>query len=158
MTPLTTLVSSQKKARLLALGIFAALLLVACNSEVTGEPGNLLLSPDDFSGVSVSVASASEQESLDGPSAQVELEGPDFRVLQSLLIFETEEAALAALDAIRADLVSRGETGPGERQTSGVFNDRIGVEDAASLFFIERNALVRLTVSGPERGNPAART
>ena len=99
----------------------------------------------------MSVASSSEQESLDGPSALVELEGPDFRVLQSLVLFEDREQSLSALDAIRADLVSRGETGPGEREASGVFNDRIGNEDAAGLFFIERNGLVRLAVSGPDR-------
>ena len=121
---------------LLALAVLFGLLGSACSSEITADPQTLLLSPDDFGNSAVSVASSSEQESLDGPSALVELEGPDFRVLQCLVLFEDREQSLSALDAIRADLVSRGETGPGEREASGVFNDRIGNEDAAGLFFI----------------------
>ena len=88
---------------------------------------------------------------MDGPSAQAELQGPGFRVLQSLVMFGNREQALAALDGIRADLVSRGEAGPGQREASGVFKDHLGNEEAASLFFIEDNSLVRLTVTGPDR-------
>ena len=54
-------------------------------------------------------------------------------------------------DAIRADLASRARTEPGEREASGVFDDKLGNEEAAGLFFIERNGLVRLVVSGPGR-------
>ena len=138
-------------ALLLTIVIVSMLSAAACDSEISADPRTLLLAPEDFGNGAVSVTSSYEQESLDGPSALVELEGPDFRVLQSLVIFESREGALAALDAIRADLVSRGETGPGEREASGVFNDRIGNEDAAGLFFIEQNGLVRLAVSGIDR-------
>ena len=95
--------------------------------------------------------SLTEEQSLDGPSAQVKLQGAGFQVVQSLVLFENREAALSALDGIRADLVSRGETGPGQPEASGVFEHKLGNEDAASLFFIENNGLVRLTVTGPDR-------
>ena len=88
---------------------------------------------------------------MDGPSALVELQGPEFRVLQSIVLFDTREHALAALDGIRADLVSRGEAKPGEAEASGIFEHSLGGEDAASLFFLENNGLVRLTVTGPNR-------
>ena len=99
----------------------------------------------------VGLASVSEEESGEGPSALVELQGPGFRVLQSIVLFESRELALSALDGIRSDLVSRGETGPGGMQTSGVLEHYLGLEEASSLFLIEDRALVRLTVTGPER-------
>ena len=101
--------------------------------------------------MSVSVLTTSEEQSLDGPSALVELQGPEFRVLQSIVLFDTREDALTALDGIRADLVSRGETGPGGAEASGIFEHSLGTEDAASLFFIEENALVRMTATGQDR-------
>lgn len=142
---------------LLSMLLFSGLLIAGCASEITADPQSLLLAPEDFDGSAVSVVSTSEEQSLDGPSALVELEGPDFRVLQTLVLFEEHGQALSALDAIRADLVSRGETEPGERGASGVFRDRVGNEEAVGLFFIERNGLVRLAVSGPEREDRLAR-
>ena len=126
-------------------------LLAACGSEITAEPRELLLAPEDFQGANVSVISLGEEQSLDGSSAQVELQGTGFRVVQSLVLFESREEALSALDGIRADLVSRGETGPGQPEASGIFKHKLGNEDAASLFFIKNNGLVRLTVTGPDR-------
>ena len=138
---------------LLAVALLLALclLLAGCGSEVSAEPRDLLLAPEDFPEGGVSVTSLNEEQSLGGPSAQVELQGPGFRVVQSLVIFGTREAALTALDGIRADLVSRGETGPGGVETSGVLEHRLENEEAVSLFFIEGNGLVRLTVTGPDR-------
>ena len=140
----------------LCLPFLAIVLLAGCDSAITAEPRDLLLAPADVSSAGVSVVSLTEEQSLDGPSAQVELQGPGFRVVQSLILFENREAALSALDGIRADLVSRGETGPGEPQASGVFEHKLGNEDAASLFFIENNGLVRLTVTGPDRDRQLA--
>ena len=134
-----------------ALFLLGSLLATACGSDVSKEPRHLLLAPEDFDGTSVTVASLTEEQSLDGPSAQVELQGQGFRVIQSLIIFETRDQALASLDGIRADLVSRGETGPGEPQASGIFEHMLGDEEAASVFFIEGPGLVRLTVTGPDR-------
>ena len=78
----------------------------------------------------------------------MELQGPQYRVLQSVVLYEDRELALSALDGIRSDLVSRGEAGPGAPQTSGVYQHMLGNDEAASLFFIEGRALVRLTVTG----------
>ena len=131
--------------------VLCLILLTGCGSQAITNPRDLLLAPEDFQTGGVSVTSLTEEQSLDGPSAQVELQGDGFRVVQSLVVFETREAALAALDGIRADLVSRGETGPGGVETSGILEHRLGNEEAASLFFIEANGLVRLTVTGPDR-------
>ena len=139
------------ESRALALSSIAAALILAmagCGAAISGEPRDLVLGPDDFPDGGVSVVSLSEEESLDGPSAQTELQGQGYRVVQSLVLFPDRETALSALDGIRADLVSRGETGPGEPGASGVFQHRLGEEEAASLFFIEDRALVRLTVTG----------
>ena len=131
--------------------MLAAIAMSACGADRPANPGELLLGPGDFPRGAVSVVSLSEQESLDGPSAQVELEGHGFRALQSVVLFGSREQALAALDGIRADLVSRGEAGPGEPGASGIFEHRLGDADAASLFFIENRGLGRLTVAGPDR-------
>ncbi len=144
-------------SRLLAiLCLSLALLLSACGSEISSAPRELLLSPEDFPSAGVSEIAASEEQSLDGPSAQVELQGGDFRVLQSLILFESREQALTALDGIRADLASRGEADPGGPEASGVFEHPLG-EEAASLFFIENRGLVRLTVTGPDRQRQLAK-
>ncbi len=145
------MIRSMKALLFLALSLMVILLLAGCDSAISAEPRDLLLAPDDVPGTGVSVVSLTEEQSLDGPSAQVELEGPGFRVVQSVVLFGNREAALAALDGIRADLVNRGETGPGEPEASGIFEHKLGNEDAASLFFIENNGLVRLTVTGPDR-------
>lgn len=127
-------------------------LLAACGSEIESSPGELLLSPEDVPHLQLAVVSESEEESEEGPSALIEMQGPGFRVLQSVLLFESRELALSALDGIRGDLVSRGQTGPGAPEASGVLQHTLGGEEAASLFFIEENGLVRLTVTGEERG------
>ena len=124
--------------------------LTACGSETLTNPQELLLSPEDFD-APVIVLSESAEQSPGRPSAQVTLEATEFKVLQSLVLFESHEVALSALDGIRADLVSRGDTGLGEREASGIFQDHLGQEEAASLFFIENNGLVRLSVTGPDR-------
>ena len=139
------------KASCIVLLLLVSLLTAACGSDAPAEPRKLLLGPSDFQDSTVTVSSLSEEQSLDGPSAQVELQGPKFRVLQSLVLFETREQSLSALDGIRADLVSRGEAGPGAPQASGVFEHMLGTEQAASLFLIEGPGLVRLTVTGPDR-------
>ena len=125
--------------------------LAGCGPETPADPRNLLLSPDDISGMQLTVVSESEEQSVEGPSALVELQGAGFRVLQTVVLFASREEALSALDGIRSDLVSRGETGPGGLETSGVLEHNLGSEEASSLFLIEDRALVRLTVTGPER-------
>ena len=141
---------------LAALCFSLAFLLAACNSEIASEPGELLLAPEDLQGTAITVISESQQQSVGGPSALVELQGPGYRVLQSLVLFESRERALSALDGIRADLVSRGESGPGAPEASGIIEHPLGNEDAVSLFFIENRGLVRLTVTGPDRDSRLA--
>ena len=128
-----------------------ATLAAGCGSDISSDPRDLLLSPDDVPGMQLNIVSVSEEASEEGPSALVELQGPGFRVLQSIVLFENRELALSALDGIRSDLVSRGETEPGGVETSGVLEHTLGSEEASSLFLIEDRALVRLTVTGPER-------
>ena len=145
------MIHSLKAVLSLCLSSLVIVLLAGCDSAISADPRDLLLAPDDMPSAGFSVVSLTEEESLDGSSAQVELQGTGFRVVQSLVLFENREEALSALDGIRADLVSRGETGPGQPEASGVFKHKLGNEDAASLFFIENNGLVRLTVTGPDR-------
>ena len=152
---LSKLVPIQRILAMLAPAAIIAVLLAGCNSGILPDPRDSLLAPADFQNlevsVEVSVASLSEEQSLDGPSAQVELHGPQFRVLQSLVLFESRKSALSALDGIRADLVNRGETGPGAPEASGIFEHQLRTDEAASLFFIEDRGLVRLTVTGHNR-------
>ena len=135
---------------LLAAGI-AVLLVAACGSETPSDPRELLLSPADIPGMGLKVVAESEEQSVEGPSALVELQGRDFRVLQTVVLFETRELALSALDGIRSDLVNRGEAGPGGVETSGILEHTLGPDEASSQFLIEDRALLRLTVTGPDR-------
>ena len=128
-----------------------ATLAAGCGSDISSDPRDLLLSPDDVPGMQLNIVSVSEEASGEGPSALVELQGPGFRVLQSIVLFENRELALAALDGIRSDLVNRGETEPGGVERSGVLEHNLGSEAASSMFLIEDRALARLTVTGPER-------
>ena len=127
------------------------MLLAGCGSEMPSNPRDLLLSPADVPGMQLAVVSESEEQSAEGPSALVEMQGPGFRVLQTVVLFETRELALSALDGIRGDLVSRGEAEPGGVETSGILEHSLGPDEAASQFLIEGRALVRLTATGPER-------
>ncbi len=135
----------------LVIAMALALGFSACGSDIEARPLELLLHPEDLPGMQLLVHSESESESAEGPSALVELQGPEFRVLQSVLVYQDREQALAALDGIRGDLVSSAGTEPGGLESSGVLQHTLGNEEAASLFFIERNGLVRLTVTGPRR-------
>ena len=149
--PIQRILSVPAVLPVLATAAVTALLLAGCNSGISPDPRDSLLAPADFPNIEVSVASLSEEQSLDGPSAQVELHGPEFRILQSLVLFENREAALSALDGIRADLANRGEASPGQPEASGIFEHQLGADQASSLFFIEGRGLVRLTVTGPNR-------
>ena len=132
--------------------VVLALSMGGCGAGTETSPRELLLSQEDFPEVQLTVLSESEAMSGEGPTALVELQGPGFRVLQSVLLFENRERALAALDGIRGDLISTAGTDPGGVERSDVLQHTLGEEAAASLFFIEDNGLVRLTVTGPERG------
>ena len=127
------------------------MLMLGCGSDGPSAPGEILLAPADVPEMELTVVSEAEEQSVEGPSALVELQGPGYRVLQSVVLFESRELALSALDGIRGDLVNRGETGPGGVETSGVLEHTLGPDEASSQFLIEDRALVRLTVTGPDR-------
>ncbi|PKB72320.1 MAG: hypothetical protein BZY87_00575 [SAR202 cluster bacterium Io17-Chloro-G6] len=78
-----------------------AVLLAACSSGPT-PPRDLLLGPEDFPGQVVSETGRETGEtSLDEPAVQVELSAPDFILLESLILFETENLARTILSGIK---------------------------------------------------------
>ena len=129
--------------------------LAACS---TGQPrvSDLLLSPEDFPGMAVKRTAFQVNETADGELAgQVELSGPGFTLMQSLVLFKTQEAALSMLAGIKVDQIGQGVTAPQEKgrfaDVSGVLHEARGGDGASSLFFVQRRAFVRITLSGPER-------
>ena len=131
--------------------VMFALLLTACSGDAT-PPRDLLLSPDDFprSGVTETSRETGESNKYE-PAVQVELTSLDFTVIESLVLFESVDLALALLSEIKQDQLSQGvDAHPvdGFDANSGVLADRLHGDDASTLFFVEGQALVRITLSG----------
>ena len=131
--------------------VMFALLLTACSGDAT-PPRDLLLSPDNFprSGVKETSRETGESNKYE-PAVQVELTSLDFTVIESLVLFESVDLALALLSEIKQDQLSHGvDAHPvdGFDANSGVLADRLHGEDASTLFFVEGQALVRITLSG----------
>jgi len=135
----------------LSLATLVALLSAACSSDPT-PPRDLLLDPDDFPRVSVTEAvQETAATNQDEPAVQVELTGPDFTLLESLVLFESKDLALAILAGIKQDQISQGVASPpidGFEDNSGVMSEQLHGEDASTVFFVEGRALVRITLSG----------
>ena len=131
--------------------VMFALLLTACSGDAT-PPRDLLLSPDDFPRSAVTETSRETGESNKyEPAVQVELTSLDFTVIESLVLFESVDLALALLSEIKQDQLSQGvDAHPvdGFDANSGVLADRLHGDDASTLFFVEGQALVRITLSG----------
>ena len=131
--------------------VMFALLLTACSGDAT-PPRDLLLSPDDFPRSAVTEISRETGESNKyEPAVQVELTSIDFTVIESLVLFESVDLALALLSEIKQDQLSQGvDAHPvdGFDANSGVLADRLHGDDASTLFFLEGQALVRITLSG----------
>ena len=131
-----------------------AVLLAACSGD-PAAPRDLLLGPDDFPDTAVVETSREDgATNLDEPAVQVVLNSPEFELLESLVLFENEDIALAILAGIKQDQVARGVTAEpvvGFKDNSGVMSERLNGEDASTVFFVEGRALVRLTVSGNGR-------
>jgi hypothetical protein len=128
--------------------------LAACSG---GQPQaqDLLLNARDFPGLAVTGTEVQASETTQGESAvQVELSGPDFVFGQSLVLFETQDAARSILAGIKKDQLARGtfpiEPGSFE-DVSGVLVEDRGGSESLTLFFVEGRALVRVTLSGPNR-------
>ena len=131
-----------------------AVLLAACSSDPT-PPRDLLLGPGDFPGQAVTETGRETGEtSLDEPAVQVELSGPDFILLESLVLFEAEHLALTILGGIKQDQIAQGVTAQpvdGFDDNSGVIGDQLHGDDASTLFFVQGRALVRITLTGAGR-------
>tara|TARA_B100000809_G_scaffold153512_2_gene150861 strand:+ start:80 stop:568 length:489 start_codon:yes stop_codon:yes gene_type:complete len=136
--------------------VMFALLLTACPGDAT-PPRDLLLSPDDFprAGVTETSRETGETNQFE-PAVQVELTSLDFTVLESLVLFDSVDLALALLSEIKQDQISQGvDAHPvdGFEANSGVLADRLHGEDASTLFFVEGRALVRITLSGVDHAD-----
>lgn len=138
---------------LLILSLFATI-LAACSGDPT-PPRDLLLGPDDFPGQAVTeTAQETGETSLDDPAVQVELNGPDFILLESLVLFQTEDQARNVLGAIKGDQILEGVTHlpvAGFEDNTGIMEDHLGESDALTLFFVQGRALVRITLAGEDR-------
>ena len=133
------------------LGALFAISLVGC-SKNPAPPSDLLLAPNDFPTVSiVEIAKEPGITNKDEPAVQVELKAPGFTVLESLVLFESKELALSILAGINQDHAVLGIVSPSDEEfddSSGILTEHLDGETAASVFFVEGRALVKITVSG----------
>jgi hypothetical protein len=140
-----------KRLMSVALVTLVAVLLAACSGDPT-PPRELLLDPADFPGEGFTETSREDSETnLNQPAVQVELSSPGLTVLESLVLFETEERATTILAGIKQDQRAQGVASvpvEGFYDNSGVIQEQLHGEDASTLFFVEGRALVRITVSG----------
>ena len=128
-----------------------AVLLAACSSGSTA-PRDLLLGPEDFPGQEVTETSRENGETSQfEPAVQVELNSPDFTMLESLVLFDSNHLALTILGGIKQDQIAQGVTAQpveGFEDNSGVLVEQLHGQPASTLFFVEGRALVRITLSG----------
>ena len=138
--------------RRLWLAAAISLVLLACSGS-NSNVGELLLHPDDFPGLAVTETSAESTATPQGyPVAQVELDGPDFKLDQSVVLFATGEQALSVLEGIKRDQETQGITPAPDtgqfQDSSGILVETRGDKEILSLFFVEGRALVRVTMAG----------
>lgn len=156
MAPRSWRIPSVGLRRLLPIALlsFGAVLLAACSGDPT-PPQQLLLGPGDFPGQSVTESSRETGEtSLNEPAVQVELSGPDFMLLESLVLFESENLAMSLLNGIKQDQLAQGVTSQpmeGFEENSGVIDDQLHGDAASTVFFVQGRALVRITLTGAGR-------
>ena len=138
----------------LAILSLSAVLLAACSGD-RKPPSELLLGPGDFRGGAITETARETGETfLDEPAVQVELSGPDFTLLESLVLFDAEHLALSILDRIKQDQTAQGVTAQpveGFDDISGVISDQLHGDEASTLFFVQGRALVRITLTGAGR-------
>lgn len=129
---------------------------MACSGDsVQPIPLDLLLGSEDFPGLAVTAAVGELGETTDAdPAVQVELNGPGFKVLESLVMFETKDQALGILAGIKQDMAALGiNVAPvdGFQDISGIDqNSSLDGAPASTVFFVEERAFVRLTVAGTD--------
>ncbi|HCL25555.1 MAG TPA: hypothetical protein DHW65_04305 [Dehalococcoidia bacterium] len=144
---------SAKWVPVFLIGLLTAV-LTGCSSGPV-SPNDLLLGPDDFPGTTVTETSREAGETSEAePAVQVELKGPDFVLLESLVLFESDDMALGLLASIKQDQISQGVTPhplEGFEDNSGVIDEHLHDEEGSTVFFVQGEALVRLTLTGPGR-------
>lgn len=138
------------------LGVTLILMLTAvlgCSNSQSETLTRMLLSADDFPTLNLSTKGV-EIGDTTGPMAagQVGLEGPDIKILESIVLFDAKEPALEILDGIKRDLIAQGASSPdveGFQGISGVdTTTALNGAPASTLFFVEGTSLVRITVTG----------
>ena len=131
--------------------ILLAVILAGCSAGST-PPRKLLLSPNDFPDqVVTETIQAIEDSDLSEAAVLVELKGSEFTLLESLVLFESNEVAAMVLAEIKQDQLAQGvDAHPknGFDDNSGIMADSLRGEDASTLFFVKGRALVRITLSG----------
>jgi len=142
-------------ATLMVWSLGAIIAFLAACSGGQPEVRDLLLNAGDFSGLAVTESKALVSETTQGePSAQSELTGPDFVLGQSLVLFESEDTARAVLAEIKRGQLAR-STYPIEqgnfKDVAEVLIEDHGGDETLTLIFVEGRALVRVTLSGPDR-------
>ena len=131
--------------------ILVSVMLAGCSGGST-PPRELLLSPDDFPDQLVSeTIQAIEDSHLSEVAVLVELKGSEFALLESLVLFESNEVATKVLAEIKQDQLAQGvDAHPknGFDDNSGIMAEGLNGEDGSTVFFVEGAALVRVTLSG----------
>ena len=132
--------------------VFVFIVVLASCSGNSTPPRDLLLNPRDFSNQTVTHSSQEIEDSLlDGAAVLVVLNGPDFKLLESLVLFESKALAAKVLDEIKQDQLAQGviaESVEGFDGNSGVMPETLYGEPGSTLFFVEGRALIRITLSG----------
>jgi len=143
--------AQNKRLMSVAAAALIAVLLAACLGDPT-PLRDLLLDPSDFPGEVFTETNLEDSESnLNQPAVQVELSSPGLTVLESLVLFETEERATTILAGIKQEQLAQGVASvpvDGFYDNSGVMQIQLYGKEASTLFFVEGRALVRITVSG----------
>ena len=125
--------------------------LAAC-STAPAPPDDLLLTRNDFPTDSViEIPEEPGATNKDEPTVQVKLKAPRFTILESLVLFESRELALAILAGINQDHTALGVVSTSAEEfddSSGVIVERLDGKPASTVFFVEGRVLVKITVSG----------
>ena len=157
--------SGRRRSAGIAAPLAATLLLLAtaCGG---GSPAisELLLAPVDFSGRQVKQISLQTGETAEEqPTAITELAASGFTVLHSLVIFETQNSARAALAGVKLQweqlardndgtILSSDDLAPlaiaNRELVAGVLEEVRAGNQISSLIFVQGRVLVRLTISG----------
>ena len=131
--------------------ILVAVVLAGCSGGST-PPRELLLSPDDFPDqVVTETIQEIDDSNLSEAAVLVELNGSEFTLLESLVLFESKEVAAKILAEIKQDQLAQGVDAHPENgfdDNSGIMAESLRGEDASTLFFVKGRALVRITLSG----------